>query len=251
MNLKLVEVSARDGFQSQSVVLAVSRRAEYLAGFIQAGHRHLEVGSYVDEKVLPQVSQCGELLLRLRDLVDLKGIETIALCFNPHGLEKALDDGVQTVGLVLGCSDLFNLKNIRKNKKECFELYQGMRDQLRKTDKTCRFYLSTLTECSYEGRVSRNVLFETVERIIKEIAPDELILSDTLGALEPGEVSDIITFVEGIYPLENVGFHFHDPYGRALLLMDRAIQKRSEDFRHGCGRLRGVSCCCTCGGEFS
>ena len=50
------EVGPRDGLQSQSRHLSVAQRRQLVEALLAAGLRHLEVGSFVSPKAVPQMA---------------------------------------------------------------------------------------------------------------------------------------------------------------------------------------------------
>lgn len=55
-SLKIVEVGPRDGLQNERApALSLAVRAELIKRLIKAGMRHIEVGSFVSPRWVPQV----------------------------------------------------------------------------------------------------------------------------------------------------------------------------------------------------
>jgi hydroxymethylglutaryl-CoA lyase len=227
--ITLVEVSMRDGLQSQSTVLSPQKRAELLAGFMAAGHRHLEVGSYVSAKAIPQLENSSKVVQLLSQQAGFEHTETIALVFNKRGAAQAAVDPITCAGFVCACSDSFNRSNMGKSATDSLVDYAEMAITLRQAGKKLRFYLSTITYCASEGAIPLRRLEQLCESILSKVAPDELILSDTLGAVLPWEVDGLVDVAEKYFDSEQLGFHFHDPYGTALLnvqaAMDRGVRR--------------------------
>ncbi len=56
------EVGLRDGLQSLHQVLATARKIEWIGDAYAAGQREIEVGSFVPERLLPQLADTAELV---------------------------------------------------------------------------------------------------------------------------------------------------------------------------------------------
>ena len=59
------EVGPRDGLQNIEAVLSVSERFELIRSMEKSGIQSLEIGSFVNPKVVPSMSGTEELIKRL------------------------------------------------------------------------------------------------------------------------------------------------------------------------------------------
>src|SRR5699024_9084565 len=71
---------------------------------IAAGLRHIEVGSFVNPKKVPQMADTDELLRRLAPH-DADGVEFFTLVFNLTRAQRAVDAGAKSIKLVLSASE--------------------------------------------------------------------------------------------------------------------------------------------------
>jgi hydroxymethylglutaryl-CoA lyase len=55
------EVGPRDGLQSQAGHLDLAQRRRFVEALLGAGLRHIEIGSFVSPKAVPQMAGTGEL----------------------------------------------------------------------------------------------------------------------------------------------------------------------------------------------
>src|SRR5258707_9105457 len=84
--LQIVEVSARDGLQNESTLVATADKVALIERMIEAGARRLEVGSFVNPKRVPQMADTPEVIAKLPDRAD---VSYIGLCLNRKGVERA------------------------------------------------------------------------------------------------------------------------------------------------------------------
>ena len=86
--LEIVEVSARDGLQNESVLVSTADKVELITRMIDAGARRFEVGSFVNPKRVPQMADTPEVIAALPDRDDVR---YIGLCLNRKGVEREAD----------------------------------------------------------------------------------------------------------------------------------------------------------------
>ena len=63
--VSIVEVSPRDGLQSEPEVLSTESKLEFIARAVDAGITRLEVASFVNPKKVPQMADSEQLLAAL------------------------------------------------------------------------------------------------------------------------------------------------------------------------------------------
>ncbi|MBT3625338.1 MAG: hydroxymethylglutaryl-CoA lyase, partial [Gammaproteobacteria bacterium] len=106
--VSVVEVSPRDGLQSEPEVLSTESKLEFIARAVDAGITRLEVASFVNPKKVPQMADSEELLAAL-PIVD--GVSYIGLLMNERGLDRALETRVHEIGMVVVATDTYNQRN--------------------------------------------------------------------------------------------------------------------------------------------
>ena len=60
--VKIIEVGPRDGLQNEKKVFSLDMRRDLITKCVDAGLKHIEIGSYVNPKLLPQVANTDKLL---------------------------------------------------------------------------------------------------------------------------------------------------------------------------------------------
>jgi hydroxymethylglutaryl-CoA lyase len=117
------EVGPRDGLQSQSGHLDLAQRRRFVEALLGAGLRHIEIGSFVSPKAVPQMAGTGELA---RALSRPAGAQFSALVPNMKGYELAREAGVETVAVVLAATETMNQKNIRMSLDEALAVARSV-----------------------------------------------------------------------------------------------------------------------------
>jgi len=106
--VNIVEVGPRDGLQNEKTVLTPAQRADLAMRLAGCGLRRIEAGSFVAEKMVPQMAGSAEVFARLKS----NSARFSALVPNMRGLEDALRAGVGEVAVFAAASETFSQKNI-------------------------------------------------------------------------------------------------------------------------------------------
>ena len=107
-SIEIIEVSPRDGLQSQPQVLDTETKLAFIRRLIAAGVRRLEVVSFVNPKRVPQMADAEQLIQGLPRDNDVK---YIGLVLNARGFERAVASGIDEINCVVVASDTFNQRN--------------------------------------------------------------------------------------------------------------------------------------------
>ncbi|MDE0668575.1 MAG: hydroxymethylglutaryl-CoA lyase, partial [bacterium] len=102
--VEIVDVSPRDGLQSDAAMVSTEAKAELIGRLVEAGIRRLEATSFVHPGRVPQMAD-AEALMEALPRPD--GVTYIGLVMNRRGLDRALAAGVDEVNAVVVCSDTF------------------------------------------------------------------------------------------------------------------------------------------------
>jgi hydroxymethylglutaryl-CoA lyase len=144
------EVGPRDGLQSQSGHLDLAQRRRFVEALLGAGLRHIEIGSFVSPKAVPQMAGTGELA---RALSRPAGAQFSALVPNMKGYELAREAGVETVAVVVSATETMNQKNIRMSLDEALAVARSVIERGAAEGARVQAYLAVAFECPFEGAV--------------------------------------------------------------------------------------------------
>lgn len=213
-DVRIYEVTPRDGLQNEPVIVPTSAKLELIERLVDAGYRDIEVTSFVKPSWIPQLSDCMDLIRQLPSAPE--GVRYWALIPNRRGLERAIDVGVQHIATFMSASETHNRKNLNRTRRESLANLTQVIATARDEGMTVRAYLSTVFGCPYEGAVSADDTVNVIGQLW-EMGAQEIALGDTTGMANPRQVKEIISRVvaAGI-PLENIALHMHDTRGTAL-----------------------------------
>ncbi|MGH3026199.1 MAG: hydroxymethylglutaryl-CoA lyase, partial [Gaiellaceae bacterium] len=71
VDVTVVEVGPRDGLQSVAQVMPTPAKTRWIDALAAAGLRHVQVGSFVSPRALPQMADCAEVVRRSLTIPDL------------------------------------------------------------------------------------------------------------------------------------------------------------------------------------
>src|SRR6201996_3081756 len=106
--IEIVEVGPRDGLQNESVTFSTEQKLDMIARAIDAGVRRIEVASFVNPKLVPQMADAEAVSAALPKRAD---VTYIGLVLNKRGALRALEAGLPELGAVCAASDGFAQRN--------------------------------------------------------------------------------------------------------------------------------------------
>jgi len=208
----IVEVSARDGLQSEARVLDTATKVEFIWRLSEAGLPMIEATSFVSAEAVPQLADATEVLL---GLVRKPGTLYPVLVPNTRGLERALEAGANAICVFAATTDAFSQRNIRCGVEESLERFQAVVGRARAAGAWVRGYLSCCFGCPYEGPVPEARVSQLAQRLF-ELGCEEIALADTIGVATPLTAQQTLSAVAQSVPLQRLAVHFHDTRGQAL-----------------------------------
>jgi hydroxymethylglutaryl-CoA lyase len=231
----IVEVGLRDGLQAIKKILTPEQRAELILSLIEAGIHHIEVGSFVSPKKVPQLSDTGIVA----ELIGIQeGIITSALIPNERGLYEALQTSIDEYAVFIGATDEFTLGNIGKTVQQALETYQEIIKIAFARGKKVRGYLSCIVRCPYSGAVSSIQVARLVDKLL-EIGCYEVSLGETLGVATPADIEKVLHNLGNISLTKHVALHLHNTFGQALANILRGLDLGIRRFDAGVGGFGG------------
>jgi hydroxymethylglutaryl-CoA lyase len=231
----VVEVGPRDGLQNEKAVIATPLKIDFINRLTAAGHRAIEVSSFVSPKWVPQMSDAPEVFA---GITQKPGVRYSALVPNRAGLDRAFAAGVREIAIFAAASETFSRKNINQSIDESFVVYREVTDAALQAGLRVRAYLSTSFGCPYEGVVDQSRVLDLAERLV-QLGAYEVAVSDTIGIAHPGQVSRLLDVLIPRVPLPQLALHFHDTRGTALANVLTALGHGVTTFDSAAGGLGG------------
>ena len=229
------EVGPRDGLQSQDRHLDPAQRRQLIEALLKAGLKHVEAGSFVSPKAVPQMAGTGELLAALQVPAD---VELSVLVPNMKGYELAREAGAGTVALVACATETMNQKNIGMGLEQTFAVAEAIITRSRAEGVRVQAYLSVAFECPFEGAVADAVIIEQARRLAGWGA-DEVVIADTIGAANPAAVRQLMDALVAEHGAQRLACHFHDTRALGLANVFAAIESGVRKFDSSIGGLGG------------
>ena len=210
--IELVEVSARDGLQNEKTILSTADKVQLIEKAIAAGARRLEVASFVNPRLVPQMADAEAVIAALPRRDDVR---TIGLVLNERGAGRALATSVDELGIVVAASDVFGTANQGLDVDASLAMAGRVIEQARATGRDAQVTISVAFGCPLSGAVDPARVVDMARRLAA-FGPLEIALADTIGVARPDEVSRLVAaVVEAVRPLP-VRVHFHDTRGTGV-----------------------------------
>jgi isopropylmalate/homocitrate/citramalate synthase len=173
----IVEVGPRDGLQNESRVLGIEQRRELIERLIATGVPRIEIGSFVNPRVIPAMAGTDELA---RLLPRSDRTQYTALVPNVRGYEAAAEAGLRHVRLVVAASDEMNRRNFRASPAETMGQHADVARLAARDGIAIGGIIGTAFGCPYHGAVDPQAVVALAQQFA-EGGADEIVLADTTG----------------------------------------------------------------------
>lgn len=233
--IRINEVGLRDGLQSQSRHLSLEERLRLARSLMDAGLAHLEIGSFVSPRAVPQMAGTGELIAAL-DVPP--GVQLSALIPNMKGYELARQAGIETVAVVVSATETMNQKNINMSLDQTLDVARAIIERGVAEGARVQAYLAVAFECPFEGPTPRDVVVSQAGQLAQWGA-HEVVIADTIGAAHPAEVRELMDVLVAAHGAEKLACHFHDTRAMGLANVFAAIESGVRQFDSSIGGLGG------------
>ena len=210
--VKIVEVSPRDGLQNETSFVETLIKIDLIQKLADTGLTYIEVSSFVSPKWIPQLADGKEVF---RDIQKKDGVTYSALVPNLKGLEAAIEVGVQEIAVFTTPSEQFSEHNTHCSVAESLDRIRAAVKVAKENNMRVRAYVSCVLGCPYEGEMAPEKVVEQSLQLY-QMGCDEISLGDTIGIGTPNKTKILIEKVIEHVPAAKLAVHFHDTYGQAL-----------------------------------
>ena len=211
--IEICEVGPRDGLQTEKTILSTEDKITLIEKLIDSGLKKIEVTSFVNAKIVPQMSDAEQLIEHLPLVEDV--IYT-GLLLSRSGLERALATKLTHYNVVLAVSNTFNLKNVKKSVEQSLHELTALIQEAKANNKYVNITLGTAFGCPYEGEIALDHLLTVAARFI-ETGVDEITFADTTGLANPLKIEKTIKAYERTFGTDiPLGLHFHNTRGLGI-----------------------------------
>ena len=241
--VRIVEVGPRDGLQNESQPVAAASRVELIDHLAAAGLGHIEAGSFVSPKWVPQMAHSDAVFA---GITRVEGVVYSALTPNLKGFELAAAAGVDEVAVFAAASESFSQKNINCSIAESLQRFEPVVAAAQQVGIRVRGYVSCVVGCPYEGDI-RPIAVASVTQALLDQGCYEVSLGDTIGVGTAGSFTLLLETLLADISHQRLALHCHDTYGQALanilvgLQHGISVVDSSISGLGGCPYARGAS----------
>jgi hydroxymethylglutaryl-CoA lyase len=218
--VKIVEVGARDGLQIEKRQVASRDKIQLIDMLSDAGLPVVEVTSFVNPKLIPQMADAQSVLMGMRRR---EGIRYPVLVMDEKGLQKAISCDVREIAVFSSASDPFAIRNVNRTAENALLRTQEIVEQALAHNMTVRGYVSCVLGCPYAGAIDPQHVTNIAKRLI-DMGCYEISLGDTIGIGTPGSMRRLLESVLTDVPADKVAVHCHDTYGQSLANILTALE---------------------------
>lgn len=206
-SVTVMEVSPRDGLQNENVLVSTEDKLQLIDRALAAGCERIEVTSFVNPKVVPQMADAEAVCQGLPQRGDVR---YTGLILNQRGYDRLrATEKLDEAGIVIAASDTFGERNQGMNVEAGLTMAQDILRQGAASGFPVQVTIAVAFGCPFEGDVPLTRVVD-MAKALAEAQPVEIALADTIGVGVPQQVAETFARLKeelGDIPLRA---HFHD-----------------------------------------
>lgn len=213
-DVTVVEVGPRDGLQSISQVMETTAKVAWIDALVAAGLDHIQVGSFVSPRALPQLADCADVVAHA---LSIPGLHVSVLVPNLRYAQLAFDAGVHAVTIPVSVSEPHSISNIRKTHAEILidvRAIVALRDA-EYPEIEVDVGLATAFGCTIQGVVPEDDVVRMALRVA-DCGVDAIHPADTVGFAGPVQVRRLLRRLLDEVGEKCTSLHLHDTRGQGL-----------------------------------
>lgn len=236
-SVDILDTTLRDGLQIEKAIVPTDVKVALAEKLIGSGLKHIEVGSFVNPKKVPQMADTDELLRRLAPH-EADGVEFYTLVFNLKGAQRAVNAGAKNIKLVLSASEGHSKANSDASIAEASDRLMDAAVFAR--DQGLRFDITTAVSfiCPFDGITEADYLVEVLRPFV-DAGAHGVGVADTIGNANPSLVRRNTSAVLDAFPDKPVNLHLHDTYNFGMANVIAALDLGIANFDAAMGGLGG------------
>jgi hydroxymethylglutaryl-CoA lyase len=226
----------RDAFQGLSKFIPTEEKIRYIESILDAGVKHVDLGSFVSPKAVPQMSDSDKVVQHFSNLRDL---ERIAIVVNGQGIKRAIDvGGLDALGFPFSLSRTFQVQNTKVSTAETWPLVEQIIADTEHHDMSFILYISMAFGNPYGELWDEEVLFRFI-RSLSGMGVRHISLADTVAVAKPEQVARIFKRARDEFAHIEFSAHFHGRPTDWFECIDAALGAGCRRFDGACGGLGG------------
>jgi hydroxymethylglutaryl-CoA lyase len=233
--VKIIECP-RDAFQGFTRFIPTERKAAHLRTLIEAGFDHIDFGSFVSPKAVPQMADTEQVLALLQPPPHVRLIGIIA---NERGLDRLLAcPGVQEAGYPFSVAETFQKRNTGLDLASSRALVERLAQRARDAGRRLVVYVSMAFGNPDGDPWSDELVARDVARLAA-LGVATISLADTVGLAAPERVRSVVAACRGAATGFELGLHLHARPQRFQEKLDAALEAGCRRFDAALGAIGG------------
>jgi len=193
----------RDAWQGLPHVIPTDVKVSYLQSLLDAGFTHLDLGSLVSPRAVPQMADTERVL---EGLNPPEGADLICIVGNVRGVERALSSGrVTTVGYPLSVNETFQRRNVGRGLEDSWRDLSTMQQLCAEAGVGLVVYVSMAFGNPYRETWGPHMTAEAIQRL-RDAGVERIALADTVGTADERLVDRVLSSVSNA---SDLGLHLH------------------------------------------
>jgi len=229
------EVVLRDGIQNERKIVPMEEKLRLIRELVACGVRRIEVSSFVNPKLVPQMADAEVLWERIERK---RNVLYSALILSEGGLERAIRCRVPHVGIFVSASETHSFKNSNKSVSEALKEAVRLIGRAQDAGMKARAGVMNAFGCAYEGNVPVTRVLKLVRAFMKR-GPEEICLADSSGLANPVQMEDVLTRVRRETADADLSLHLHNTRGQGLANVCAALTQGVAIFDTSMGGMGG------------
>jgi len=234
-DVEIVEVSPRDGLQSEDVIVDTETKVGLIERALDAGIRRIEVCSFVNPTRVPQMADAEAVLAGLPARDD---VTYIGLVLNRRGFDRAAAAGMREINVVAVTTDTFAMRNQGATSDETVAVFEEIAPLAIDAGIRPTLTVSTAFGCPYEGEVAVTSVTEIVRRGAAAGAA-EIALADTIGVAVPTDVTERLHAARDVMNGATLRAHFHNTRNTGIANAYAAVEAGVDALDASLGGIGG------------
>jgi len=234
----LHEVGPRDGLQNEPNLIATADKVRLINLLGTSGLRHIEVGSFVSPKWVPQMADTAQVLAQIAPTT----AQTAVLVPNMKGWDGFIAARQPStdyqVAVFISASEGFSQSNLGCSIADSVDCLAPVIKAAQSAGVALRGYVSCVTDCPFDGPTAPAAVAHAVA-MLRGLAPMPISLGDTIGHGTPHTVAAMLRAVLTDTAAQDLAGHFHDTGGRAIDNISLSLDMGLRAFDTAVGGLGG------------
>ncbi|MDP2661625.1 MAG: hydroxymethylglutaryl-CoA lyase [Dehalococcoidia bacterium] len=231
----LCEQGSRDGIQMAPKFIPTDRKIELIDALSETGMPFLEVTSLVSARMVPQLRDAEEVMVRIRRR---PGSRYVVIVPNASGARRAVQAHADEIGIFLSASETHNQHNVNMSIGDSIRGLADIISIARDANIPVYGAIATVFGCPYEGDVPPERVSWVMDQLLG-MGCYRVVLGDTTGMANPRQVEEIMAYLVGRFPEAPISLHFHDNRGMGLANILASLQVGVNRFDCSVGGLGG------------